>query len=114
MCRVCVCVFARSRVSVTDITFGIASRESAGLTTASPGVLYKIDGIFKNGTTKGKILPRFNLDTRKPLADNIKSTTSAVYWPQLSRKVYHFTACDEINQRAPGHTTSPSCKYFPS
>lgn len=77
-----------SRVfSGADITFGTATRESMDLMTASPGVLYKLDGAFRNGSVKGKILPGFNLDSRKPLAENLKSTTSAIYSPKLRSKV---------------------------
>lgn len=57
------------------------------LMTASPGVLYKVDGVFRNGPVKGKILPGFNLDSRKPLAENLKSTTAAIYSPKLATKV---------------------------
>lgn len=57
------------------------------LMTASPGVLYKIDGVFRNGPAKGRILPGFNLDSRKPLAENSKSTTAAIYSPKLANKV---------------------------
>lgn len=57
------------------------------LMTASPGVLYNVDGVFRNGPSKGKILPGFNLDTRKPLAENLKSTTAAIYSPKLTSKV---------------------------
>lgn len=57
------------------------------LMTASPGVLYNVDGIFRNGPVKGKILPGFNLDTRKPLAENLTSTTDALYSPKLASKV---------------------------
>lgn len=70
-----------------DITFGTAARESMDLMTASPGVLYNVDGVFRNGPVKGKILPGFNLDTRKPLAENTKSSTSAMYSPKLASKV---------------------------
>lgn len=69
------------------ITFGTAARESMNLMTASPGVLYNVDGVFRNGPAKGKILPGFNLDTRKPLAENLKSTTAAIYSPKLATKV---------------------------
>ena len=69
------------------ITFGTAARESMSLMTASPGVLYNVDGVFRNGPAKGKILPGFNLDTRKPLAENLKSTTAAIYSPKLATKV---------------------------
>lgn len=72
---------------VADITFGTAVRESMDLMTSSPGVLYNVDGIFRNGPVKGKILPGFNLDTRKPLAENSKSTTSALYSPKVASKV---------------------------
>lgn len=74
-------------ISGADMTFGTASRESMELMTASPGVLYNVDGVFKTGTVKGKILPGFNLDTRKPLAGNLKSTTTAMYSPVLPCKV---------------------------
>ncbi|CBN78920.1 conserved unknown protein [Ectocarpus siliculosus] len=69
-----------------DITFGTAARESMDLMTASPGVLYNVDGVFRNGPVKGKILPGFNLDTRKPLAENTKSSTAAMYSPKLASK----------------------------
>lgn len=71
----------------TVITFGTAARESMSLMTASPGVLYNVDGVFRNGPVKGKILPGFNLDTRKPLAENLKSKTAAIYSPKLATKV---------------------------
>lgn len=70
-----------------DITFGTAARESMDLMTASPGVLYNVDGVFRNGPVKGKILPGFNLDTRKPLAEITKSSTAAMYSPKLASKV---------------------------
>lgn len=57
------------------------------LMTASPGVLYNVEGVFRKGPVKGKILPGFNLDTRKPLAENLKSTTAAIYSPKLASKV---------------------------
>lgn len=57
------------------------------LMTSSPGVLYNVDGVFKDGPAKGKILPGFNLDTRKPLAANSKSSTAAIYSPKLPGKV---------------------------
>ncbi|CAM9271186.1 unnamed protein product [Scytosiphon promiscuus] len=96
-----------------DITFGTAPRESMDLMTASPGVLYKVDGVFRNGPVKGKILPGFNLDSRKPLAENLKSTTAAIYSPKLASKVQvarYFTAMQErfqgtiegIGRRSPG------------
>eukprot|EP00903_Cladosiphon_okamuranus_P006162 g6062.t2 len=69
-----------------DITFGTAARESMELMTASPGVLYNVDGVFRKGAVKGKILPGFNLDSRKPLAENLKSTTAALYSPKLASK----------------------------
>lgn len=57
------------------------------LMTASPGVLYNVDGVFRNGPVNGKILPGFNLDTRKPLTENSKSTTAALYSPKVASKV---------------------------
>lgn len=60
------------------------------LMTASPGVLYNVEGVFRNGPIKGKIFPGFNLDTRKPLAENLKSTTAAIYSPKLTSKVRGF------------------------
>lgn len=60
------------------------------LMTASPGVLYNVEGVFRKGPVKGKILPGFNLDTRKPLAENLKSTTAAIYSPKLASKVRDF------------------------
>lgn len=57
------------------------------LMSSSPGVLYNVEGVFRNGSDKGKILPGFNLDSKKPLAGNLKSTTAAIYSPKLPRKV---------------------------
>ena len=76
-----------SVLRAADITFGTAARESMELMTASPGVLYNVEGVFRKGPVKGKILPGFNLDTRKPLAENLKSTTAAIYSPKLASKV---------------------------
>lgn len=70
-----------------DITFGTAARESMALISSSPGVLYNIAGVFRTGPVRGKIMPGFNLDTRKPLAANLKSTTPAIYSPKLPSKV---------------------------
>lgn len=74
-------------VLTPDISFGTAARESMELMTSSPGVLYNVEGVFRNGPVKGKILPGFNLDTRKPLAENSKSSTAAIYSPKLTSKV---------------------------
>lgn len=79
----------------SDITFGTAPRESMELMTASPGVLYDVNGMFKDGPVKGKILPGFNLDTRKPLSENLKSTTAALYSPKLPSKVSEAVKRDE-------------------
>lgn len=90
---------------VADITFGTAVRESMDLMTSSPGVLYNVDGIFRNGPVKGKILPGFNLDKRKPLAENSKSTTSALYSPKVASKVRFGGLClGKITAKSPYHT----------
>ncbi|CAM9626435.1 unnamed protein product, partial [Discosporangium mesarthrocarpum] len=68
-----------------DITFGQSVRGGMALSTASPGVLYNVEGVLRTGPDKGRIFPGFNLDSRKPLADNLNSTTSAMYSPQLPK-----------------------------
>lgn len=64
------------------VKFANAARPSMALGTLSPGPVYEVEGIFKNGPTGGKIKPGFNLDHRKALVD---SATDAMYHPQLGK-----------------------------
>ena len=53
-----------------------------GMKTPGPGPAYDLSGLYRTGKdTTPKI--GFNKDHRKPLADNVKSRTDAMYDPKL-------------------------------
>mmetsp|Transcript_45983 Transcript_45983/g.143881 ORF Transcript_45983/g.143881 Transcript_45983/m.143881 type:complete len:265 (-) Transcript_45983:199-993(-) len=65
--------------------FPISSRPSMNLNTPSPGPAYNIEKVYRYGK-ESRIPIGFNRDERKPLADNLSSTTEAQYFPQLPKK----------------------------
>mmetsp|Transcript_12108 Transcript_12108/g.17857 ORF Transcript_12108/g.17857 Transcript_12108/m.17857 type:complete len:278 (-) Transcript_12108:241-1074(-) len=62
--------------------FGMSNREFVAMKTASPGPSYNVQGIHRNGTSNRRILPAFNKDNRKPLAENLGSITDSMYYPK--------------------------------
>lgn len=68
---------------VKDVKFGTAPR-SIDHSNNNPGPDYNLGRAFKNGVDN-RISIGFNKDMRKPLSDNLKSRTDAMYDPRLPK-----------------------------